>query len=283
MDIPDEVRKCVCFVGYRNQAGEMVLMGTAFFVSKPLEGTLRALYCVTAAHVLEQIQKRGSDTVSVAVNARQGGRIWITFPLMDCLVHPDPAVDVAIIPGGMPHPDEGEHMSFPIEGALTKEIVEKEGIGAGTDVFVTGLFVNHAGTSRIIPIVRIGNIAAMPHEPVETSRGLMDAYLIEARSIGGLSGSPVFTNQGMVGVRDGQLKFLTRPPLFLLGLIHGHFDIVTDAADVKEDVASRERVNMGIAIVVPVEKIVELLNDPRVLAPDDEIRKERQAAGQPQA
>ena len=43
-----------------------------------------------------------------------------------------------------------------------------------------------------MPILRMGNLAAYPQERVQVEGVEMDAYLIEARSIGGLSGSPVF-------------------------------------------------------------------------------------------
>jgi hypothetical protein len=55
------------------------------------------------------------------------------------------------------------------------------------------------GRQRNIPIVRIGNVASMPHEPVATkNRGAIEAYLVEARSVGGLSGSPVLVQLGIV-------------------------------------------------------------------------------------
>ena len=60
-------------------------------------------------------------------------------------------------------------------------------------MFSVGLFTKYFGRSNLIPIVRTGNIAMMPKEKVPLgSFGLTDAYLIEGRSIGGLSGSPIF-------------------------------------------------------------------------------------------
>ena len=85
-----------------------------------------------------------------------------------------------------------------------------EKIRVGSPVGLTGLFVHHHGSSRNIPIVRSGNIAAMTDEPVSTRRGLMTAFLVEVRSIGGLSGSPVFAE----GVAETGV----------IGLVHGHFD-----------------------------------------------------------
>jgi hypothetical protein len=60
-----------------------------------------------------------------------------------------------------------------------------------------GLFSEHQGAERNIPIVRVGNIAAMPEEPVlTTSWGAIDAYLIEARSIGGTQRFARFRQSG---------------------------------------------------------------------------------------
>jgi hypothetical protein len=45
---------------------------------------------------------------------------------------------------------------------------------------------------RTPPTARFGNIAQMPNEPVIIKRFEQDCFLVEARSIGGFSGSPVF-------------------------------------------------------------------------------------------
>ena len=92
--------------------------------------------------------------------------------------------------------------------------------------------------NRNIPIVRIGNLASLDEEKVQTEGGPIDAYLIEARSLGGLSGSPVFLNLGtvrqikrqVVGAESGA------PIIFLLGLIHGHYD--TQASTIDSDADS---------------------------------------------
>ncbi len=99
----------------------------------------------------------------------------------------------------------------------------------------------------------------MPEEPVQTKAlGAIDAYLVEARSIGGLSGSPVFVH--LSGVRRGSLT-LGQEPIYWLGLMHGHFDLERLETDVVEsDILMDIKVNMGIAIVVPVSKILEVLN-----------------------
>jgi hypothetical protein len=46
------------------------------------------------------------------------------------------------------------------------------------------------GTTCLLPILRVGNIAALPAEPVHLETGRDNAALVEILSIGGLSGSP---------------------------------------------------------------------------------------------
>ncbi len=155
----------------------------------------------------------------------------------------------------------------------TEDVIRDRDIGVGDDAFLTGLFSNHYGRDRNIPIVRVGSIAAMPGEKVEVdffgTAVLIDAYLLEARSIGGLSGSPVFVVTS--GFRGGGVIH-AGPQFYLLGLMRGHWDVRLSAADaVITDEQRREAVNMGIAVVVPASKILDLTNQPRFV-------EQRQAA-----
>ena len=92
----------------------------------------------------------------------------------------------------------------------------------------------------------------LPEEPIPTQFGSMDVYLIEARSIGGLSGSPVFVVH-YTSPSKGQI--------YLLGLIHGHWDVAAgsfiDATEPKH--GKREYMNVGIAMVTPAQKLIETM------------------------
>jgi hypothetical protein len=257
--VPDQVRDCVVFI-YALVPGEgYVPRGTAFLVSISHDEMRHFVYFVTAKHVTDGIARRGDGIAYLRVNTPNGGYEMMGTIASQWSFHPseDEFVDVAV------HPcvwdDEAvswlmtEVKSFPIEGNCTKA----PAVGVGDDLFITGLFVRHQGQRQSIPIVRIGNIAAMPGEPVTTRLGDMPAYLIEARSVGGLSGSPVFLHTGN--------RF------FLLGLVHGHWDVDPSEQTFIDDGLSREVVNTGIAIVVPVEKIIETLDQPA-------LREEREVA-----
>ena len=102
----------------------------------------------------------------------------------------------------------------------------------------------------------------MPEEKINTRHHNLDAYLIEARSIGGLSGSPVFVNLGNSRIIDGKsMKSKGGPVCFLIGLIHGHYDNNADEIDILEDFENEQtsRVNTGIAIVTPINHLINHL------------------------
>ena len=95
--------------------------------------------------------------------------------------------------------------------------------------------------------------------------GEMEAYLAEGRSIGGLSGSPVFvrntvkwpmhSSRGpthLYGLGDGHL----------LGLMHGHWEVPASFSTIEQV----EAVNMGVSIIVPAKKILEVLYHPELAA-----------------
>lgn len=86
--------------------------------------------------------------------------------------------------------DQIDHMVLHRTAALAPSISEKFGHSIRRRSLHCRLVCSSRGK---IPIVRVGNRASYPEQHVHTlDFGEMDAYLIEARSIGGLSGSPAF-------------------------------------------------------------------------------------------
>ncbi len=264
MQIPDEIRKCVVFVCYKT-ATSTVLAGTAFLVGVKLgKSDFASSYFITAKHVIDGIREKSIDQkVYLRMNLKDAGAKLVKTPIDQWLSHPNESnVDVAVFSWAPSH-EIFDYRYIPLEMAATQEIIQNENIGVGDDVFLTGLFQNHYGLQRNIPIIRVGNIAAMPEEKVHTEKlGDIDAYLIEARSIGGLSGSPVFVYIGAMR-KAGDTMQLGRAglELYLLGLMHGHFDFdKLELDNISHDSLTNLQINMGIAIVVPVWKILEVIN-----------------------
>jgi hypothetical protein len=263
MQIPDEIRKCVVFVGFQMADQSFRMAGTAFFLSRSVPGVPDRVFCylMTAKHVITKIRDLGLDTVCIRVNLKNGNAQWISTALDSWYFHEtDPCVDVAV--SKFEPADELDHLVFSLMGAATEFTLSTLKIGIGVEIFIVGLFSQHFGKSRNIPIVRIGNIAAMADEKVSTKLGDIDAYLIEARSTGGISGAPVFFDAG-----DKALRYLRTFPqkYFLLGIVHGHFDVPQSTRDALEDSLSDEKINMGIGIVVPTEIAIEVMNHSGIL------------------
>src|SRR5689334_6822127 len=78
MDIPDQIRKCVVFVGYKNSVGVYCFAGTAFYVGRGIEGNDKGwLYLITAKHVIDGIRDKGATEVCLRVNLKNEGGRWV--------------------------------------------------------------------------------------------------------------------------------------------------------------------------------------------------------------
>jgi len=274
MLIPDEIRKCAFFIGHRTDHGTYTCMGTAFLLSQDIRETPNnpIVYAVTAQHVIGNIKKQGGYKIYLRVNDRRQGFQWEETDLEEWVDHNSESVDISIFKYDAA--SLNDVIPYRIESIVTQSRIQELEIGVGDDVFLTGLFSFHAGTEKNIPIIRVGNIAAMPEERIfctDFGLGLIDAYLVETRSIGGLSGSPVFVHLGTAKYRSADGS--QRPGdivFYLLGVMHGHWDSGRDTGPDSASDASdltlfqRDKINTGIAIVSPAWKIMEIINQPRL-------------------
>jgi hypothetical protein len=170
-----------------------------------------------------------------------------------------------------------EHV--PIGLFADQEKIQEHNVGVGDEVFITGLFTKVTETSQNIPIVRIGNIAMMPDERIPFYKGMYEAHLIESRSIGGLSGSPVFVRPTIgvhVGDEDGQPVILSGAgKILFFGSVIGHWEVPEEFT-----MTQAEAVNMGIAPVVPAHKIKEVIMQPDLVEMMKKIDAEMRAKNQ---
>ncbi len=253
MNINDDVRKCIVYIGYKKE-DYFQPCGTGFLVGVNLDNSKLAIYTVTARHVIEGIIKMTAGTnPHIRCNLKESSYITLECQKERWVYHENGLVDIAVASMGLP--STFDHVVFPIDRFLNSEKIAENNIGVGSDTFITGFFKNHYGKEKNIPIVRTGSLAAMREEPIETKLGAIDAYLVEVRSIGGLSGSPVFVHLGSTRIKEGSLQFSQDPhnAFSLLGLVHGHYQHETLTI-------AEESINTGISIIVPAEKVLEILN-----------------------
>ncbi|MDP2408951.1 MAG: hypothetical protein Q8M26_01565 [Pseudolabrys sp.] len=193
MRVNELARKCVVFLGILDDNGAFAPYGTGFIVMYGPEGSLFG-YLVTAKHVLDDMLSTKRQMVA-RVNDINGEAQVGNLDAAHWEFHPtDPKCDVAVS-GFTASRDTFDFRGVMLsDGIVTPEYITEHDIGAGDQVYTTGLLVSHFGRTKNVPIVRIGNIAAMSEGSVDLgeSLGHQEVYLTESRSIGGLSGSPVF-------------------------------------------------------------------------------------------
>jgi hypothetical protein len=280
--VPDVVLNCVAFIGEATHADSENVTGdlhaTGFFVCVPFSipslAHKRWAFFVTAGHVAKDLSER---EIYFLVNKRGGGVTGMEVLSNNWMTHPtDRTADVAAIPVAL-------NKEADIRCIATADFVRpfdftKDNVGVGDEVFITGLFTAAPGQSRNLPIVRHGNLAMLPTEQIQTELGFADVHLIEARSIGGLSGSPVFVRSAEY---LGEGRDSTRG-IKLLGLMHGHWDInpsEMNRAQFAHD--SKRGVNLGIGIVVPATKILETINKPAAVEFRTEMEKQIERKNMP--
>lgn len=273
MRIRDDLRKCVVFIGFPESNNGFTAIGTGFLVA--YEGSM---YLVTNQHITVKLE---DIPFAIRVNRRDGGSDNI---LVDPLVHgikwyQDQAenIDLAVLPFNYDLWTHGSDVKL-----LSQEFFADIGklpenqFGVGDQCYVVGLFRLMAGKTRNLPMVHSGNIALMPGQekiPVNDwmSQGYpprtreVDGYLVEVTSLEGLSGSPVFVRPAHdwngPGTPDGGSvpTRLARDDVLLLGIWQGSWDARAD--DVMAVERGRDvRVPVGIGIVVPANKLVDLLD-----------------------
>ncbi len=258
-------------------------------------------FLVTAAHVAEKLEGKnfliranGTDGKVKVINAGPECKWWY-HP--DEIVGQKKQVDSAVTifpPGELPGLDVA---TIPLHMFADSDVIQECDLGIGDEVFITGLFTGVVETSKNIPIVRTGNVAMMPDEKIPFGDHLIEAYLIESRSIGGLSGSPVFIketitrrqirlkpgvklNAGTGDKHPGQsfdtIGVQGTGRFFFFGSVIGHWKLPLGFT-----LTEAEAVNMGIAPVVPAHKISEIIMQDDLMKTVMEEKQKDSSGGEP--
>jgi hypothetical protein len=244
---------------------KFVWRGTCFFIEEPADGYPGKIwgYLVTALHVAEQVADR---KFAVRLNARKGG--YALFPVeggaVRWWIHPDDAnVDIAVF-RWLPDETIVTTKRLPTALFVTQADVDAQRVGPGDNINMFGLLTYAPGENRNSPVVRSGIVAMLPDGPISTKRGLMEAYLVEAVSVGGLSGSPVIVMEA-TSHRIGNVQVRGIGDLKLLGVVHGHWDFEIEHDDMTGKLQKSASIHSGLTVVVPAKRIREIIEQPEMI------------------
>ena len=277
-----DVQKTVAFIGFENPSspGGISCQGTGFFMVRE-----NGAYFVTAAHVARVLE---GSPFAIRV-LRDDKAILMPFTTAEWTYHSDETVDVAAMPLILDREDGYKHQYLG-PNVLVSEIDATTGNPDAFDVgdfcYTVGLFRHVYGEKINLPFVHVGNLAVVPPPgeriPVFNRRtdkvDLIEAYLIESKAIDGASGSPVFVRLGFASspqrMSKGPPRVFQYPEdaLRLLGLFQGAWFAPPDPTTTT--IPRGSIVPVGIGIVVPTSKILEVLDMPKLKsARDSELRK----------
>jgi hypothetical protein len=198
--IPDEYLDCVIYL-YPSEVdadnGERA-GGSGFLVGVPTQGLRQNgwfMYAVSNKHVIQ-------NATTLRLNTCDGKKTIMPTVRSSWLTHPD-GDDLAVCPLSFDSRDY-KFNHVPRATFLSKDVIKNFNIGPGDDVFMVGRFINHEGRQLNLPTVRFGNIAQMPWETIKQDDGFeQESFLVEVRSIGGYSGSPIFAFIPVASERPG--------------------------------------------------------------------------------
>ncbi len=269
--IPQEWMDTVFYL-YKDEAAASaseISGGTGFLLGWPIpETTDFTLWAVTSWHVVQ------NGNWTIRLNRRDGGFAALDTTDLEWVRHPES--DLAVRPIALSRDDLRFNFLTP-EWLLGKDWYHALDIGPGDETCTIGRFVGHGGKKQNYPSARFGQISQCPNETVIIGDLEQECFLVESRSIGGYSGSPVYVyldnnyyrktiNARIApdGRTLGQGAFPTGP--WLLGLSFAMVPIwepVCDKTGKVVNVDYRVPINTGLMGVIPAWHLSELMmSDP---------------------
>lgn len=248
------------FLGIKKD-GKSVWAGSGFLSSVEQGGRYHN-YALSCAHVVRNAA-RDSDDGTVLIRTDLGREIQTT--LDQWIVEDSLDVAALIVP-------ELYQTKLNTTAFLRQQTIEQFGIGHGDATYTVGLYSRIPGAESNTPIMRAGIVAGIPDHPyqgagIDGRRMEFDYTVVEAHSIGGLSGSPVFVVlQDHMLIEEWEPNRALTPnggflnAAFLLGMVHGHWRLSADVdPDYVDYSPSGPRVNEGLVVVIRAEQISRFL------------------------
>ncbi|MGC2464493.1 MAG: trypsin-like peptidase domain-containing protein [Candidatus Acidiferrum sp.] len=276
-NLATRIKKTVGFmrVGFVREDGPHVSEGTCFFVfyeDKRGGDNYGFMYVVTNRHVARpgiadgknypvlwthiRLNLQNLDLGSEEDFVPTGNQLQWTFPT-------DEAVDLAVMPL-LPDQAKFDYIPIRVSEFATHDVVDAQQVAEGDSILFTGYFYQFPGLRKFQPIIREGVLAMMPDEKLDTTlKKPGHLYLADVHVFGGNSGSPLFVNLG--GMRSNGL--IGGIHYMLLGVVSGFYHEDSNLnLTVATTLTGTLEQNSGISLVVPVDELKALLDNPALQA-----------------
>ena len=270
--LADDARKCVVFIGQLAKDNDNALdpnrTATGFFLFSDLDG-IGSYYLVTNKHVALTC---GEAPFHIRFNHKDSEESFLHLvEEADWAFHGDDTVDLAILE--FQPPTEADVLAFPAKHILDPPRTEAKRIGPGDITYVVGLFKRLPGTNRSLPVVHTGHLALLSEgnervksldwdQPLDKeARKDIKAHLVQAHTLSGASGSPVFIKRGIktLPVEETGVWPKAYGAVFLLGVWQGSFEARPNDVLAAETGSENDRVSIGLGNVVPGHQVTEIL------------------------
>lgn len=206
--------------------------GTGFIVSEVYADNKNRTFLVTCAHVIHGMS--GLKIVFVA-RSKDGGPDYAKFIELKiddlptaAFLHPDPAVDIAVIPITMPLQQLEKAGTSPFYRSLNYQNSQSASdavLSALQNVIFIGYPRGIIDAKNLSPLARRGSTAT----PIDLDFNGQPFFMIDAAVFNGSSGSPVFAyDDGTIRGRDNATSFGTRA--VFLGMISQAYFVVEKGA-----------------------------------------------------
>ena len=244
---------------------------TGFFVFREINNNQGHIFLITNKHALPPKGEEKSINIRVNTKVEQENKVnQIDIDIvgkdgkyLPCVgFHPNDNFDIAVInitESVIKHNIKGSWLPYSL--FATKDILKKENISIGDEVFFLGYPDSIYDPRNIFPILRIGIISTIPtegysfNERLRKLHGLpetIDGFLIDAHVFPGSSGSLVILKPQIATVTSqGTIFDRTKKNPYLLGIISGSLPIFDTVLE------SGQRI--GIGIVYSADAIKETI------------------------
>lgn len=260
--IPPFFYDTVVAIGADDAQGQRKWVASGFFYGKfiahvPPDKKNYAAYLVTNKHVLKDLKvaflrcnPQGTGAAQeFGLNLVDGSGKMLWFP------HPDPEVDVGIVPVdlGLLFANNMAVSLFGSDEHVTRRAdMAQMGVTEGDFAYVLGFPMGLVGGDRSAVIVRSGSIARVR----DMLNGANKSFLIDALVFPGNSGGPVVLKPEVVSIQGTQAV----KSAMLIGIVFGYLpykDVAISPQTGRTRVVFEE--NSGLSCVHPIDYVEELV------------------------